>query len=404
MTPPATVSVIVASRGRPDHLRRCLTGIAQQDHPAFEVIVVGDGDAMAVASGRPVKRVTQDEPNLSESRNLGLRQAAGSLVAFIDDDAVPAPGWLRAICAPFADPSVDAAGGRVLGAGWHRTDWMGGTADAEGVVTPAGCPADRTTLQAPGPRGVPTVLGCNMAFRRDLLAAAGGFDPALRYYLDETDLCLRLAGRLFAFVPAATVFHFQAPSSVRGPGGALHDATEIGASQMVFLRKHVAQPERAAALERFQRRMRGRLIRQMVNGLSEPGGIVPVMETLSAGIRAGRKRKIGPLPPVGQARSPLLAHPPATGEVSVLAGRIWNRRTLMQSAAERVSEGGSVVVLILGPTALFHRVSYVDPGIWLQSGGLFGRALRDDPLIRFTSFDKRAAEEAGRWRGDARET
>ena len=404
MTPAATVSVIVASRRRGRDLHRCLTGIAQQDHPAFEVIVVGDAVALAVADGRPVKRVANDEPNLSLARNLGLMQAAGTVVAFIDDDAVPAPGWLRALCAPFDDPDVVAAGGAVLRDGWLRREWVAGTTDAEGVTTPLRVTEDGTTILRGTPGRAIAVLGTNMAFRRDHLARAGGFDPAFRYYLDETDLCLRLSGQGFAIVPAARVFHAPAASAVRGPGGALRDASEIGASQAVLLRKHCPESQRAGAGDRFLLRMRARLIRQMVNGLLEPGEIVPVMETLSAGIRAGLQRQIRPLAPIGAAQSPFLPHPPACPEVAVLSGRTWQRGALLREARRRVADNLPVVVLTLGPSAIFHRVSYMDPGVWFQRGGLFGRADRGDPLLRLVRFGRRVAEEAGRWNGGSRES
>ena len=41
-----------------------------------------------------VKRAQCPNRNLSESRNLGVRLASGEIVAFIDDDAYPDPGWL----------------------------------------------------------------------------------------------------------------------------------------------------------------------------------------------------------------------------------------------------------------------------------------------------------------------
>ncbi len=51
---------------------------------------------------------------LSQSRNLGIDAAAGEIVAFIDDDAIPEPGWLAELVAAYADPAVAGAGGVVL--------------------------------------------------------------------------------------------------------------------------------------------------------------------------------------------------------------------------------------------------------------------------------------------------
>ena len=94
-----TFSIIVASRKRPDWLDRCITALLQLDHPAFEVIVVADGETLARLSDREmpigVRLIRFDEPNLSKARNRGIAVASGQACAFIDDDAVPEPLWLR---------------------------------------------------------------------------------------------------------------------------------------------------------------------------------------------------------------------------------------------------------------------------------------------------------------------
>src|SRR5690606_6907848 len=88
--------------------------------------------------------------------------------------------------------------------------------------------------------------GTNCAFRRADLIAAGGFDPAFRFYLDEADVNLRLAARggLTAIVPDAVVHHGFAASARRRADRAPTDLTEIGASITGFLRRHAPMDER----------------------------------------------------------------------------------------------------------------------------------------------------------------
>ena len=68
----------------------------------------------------------------------------------------------------------------------------------------------------------------------------------------------------------------------------------------------------------------------------------------------------------------------------------------LQAAAKRVVAGGIETVLILSRTALYHRVFFNADGVWVQQGGLFGRADRDEPLFRLTSVARRKAYEQAR--------
>jgi GT2 family glycosyltransferase len=83
-------------------------------------------------------------------------------------------------------------------------------------------------------------MGTNCAFRRAALDEIGGFDPALRFYLDETDVNMRLAraGHHAALVAEAQLHHGFLPSRYRASTRAPRDLYEIGASLAVFLRKH----------------------------------------------------------------------------------------------------------------------------------------------------------------------
>jgi len=110
-----TVSVVIVSRERPLALRRCLTGVSQLQFAPFEIVVVADPVGLEAAQKLPfandLKLVPFDEANISAARNLGLTHAAGEIVAFIDDDAVPKSTWLRHLTAPVACVEVAAMGG-----------------------------------------------------------------------------------------------------------------------------------------------------------------------------------------------------------------------------------------------------------------------------------------------------
>jgi len=122
-----TVSVIVVSRGRAADLPLCLLGLSQLEYPSFEVVLVADRDGLDAARNLPffdaMKTVTFEEANISKARNLGIAEAAGEIIAFIDDDAVPEPTWLRYLTAGFSEPDVAAAGGFVRGRNGISFQW-----------------------------------------------------------------------------------------------------------------------------------------------------------------------------------------------------------------------------------------------------------------------------------------
>jgi len=112
-------SVIVPTRGRPEALGRCLEALAGLDYPRerFEVIVVDDASPETLEpvvkpwrARLPVRLLRQAHAGPAAARNRGAAVAAGTWLAFLDDDCRPAPGWLRALTASHAEVS-EALGG-----------------------------------------------------------------------------------------------------------------------------------------------------------------------------------------------------------------------------------------------------------------------------------------------------
>jgi hypothetical protein len=396
-------SLIVVSRHRPDALLRSIMGVGQMDHPCFELIVVADPAACAAvqALGLPVKLVEYDEPNISAARNLGLAQAAGDVVAFLDDDAVPEPTWLSRLVAPFADGRVSAAGGFVRGRNGISYQWKASLVDRLGQDQPLAVDQRAVSLH-PGTAALAVkTQGTNCAFRRADLLAIGGFDPAYRFYLDEADVNLRLAARggLTAVVPDAQVHHGYAASARRRADRVPLSLHEIGASSMVFLRRHAPERDWPVALATLRTDQRARALRHMVSGALEPRQVAALLQTLEQGLAEGRARPLS-------ASRPLRADPPAFQQLPgtgprpgrLMLGRWRDLDTLFEKAGIAVASGAIVTVLCLHRNAQPHRQMFmpVFGGFWIQDGGLFGPADRSEPRFRLASLPRRAAAEVRR--------
>ena len=177
-----------------------------------EVVVVDDGSAdgtavVAAGFGPRVKVVAQANAGPATARNTGLRLTTAPIVAFLDSDDCWNPGVVPDCLKALRDhPDIDvlfcetlfgnpADGYRPLSAASGRGRFQ------ELLASPAG--PDLYLL--PRDRFVPMMIERNQVFlgsalfRRDVLAAGGGFDPA-RFGGEDYELCLRYAAtHRFAF-------------------------------------------------------------------------------------------------------------------------------------------------------------------------------------------------------------
>lgn len=193
----------------------CLRAVADQRPAPAEILAIVDHEPelqrrlSAEAAAGVTVLANSGERGLSDARNTGLRAASGAIIAFVDDDALPRPGWLAALIRPFADPSVAVTGGRAEPL-WPATVPAWFPPEFLWVV---GCSYIGVVDDGP----VRNVIGCNMAFRSDAFAAAGGFDPNVGRLgnrplgCEETELCIRirraLPGSAVVAVPDAVVDH-----------------------------------------------------------------------------------------------------------------------------------------------------------------------------------------------------
>ncbi|MEW2135668.1 glycosyltransferase [Streptomyces sp. NPDC005409] len=185
---PPPYAIVVPTLGRPS-LRACLDAVATASaagHGPVRIVLVhdrpgpdGTPPALDVPPAlRPITTVVAGPARgPAAARNAGTR-AAGPVpwIVFLDDDVVPGQGWGEALARDLVAASHDTAAvtARIdvpLPPGRRPTDWERNTA---GLATARWITAD-------------------MAFRREALNAAGGFDERFRRaFREDAELALRL--------------------------------------------------------------------------------------------------------------------------------------------------------------------------------------------------------------------
>ncbi|MEV4788988.1 glycosyltransferase family 2 protein [Streptomyces tuirus] len=208
-SPRFSVVICVYTEDRWEDIGAAVRSVGEQSWPALEILLVVDHNPALLdrlarvyeggsGAGRqtPAVRVLANEGprGLSAGRNTGIAASRGTVIAFLDDDAVAAPDWLRHMASAYADPLVMAVGGRTVPrwASGHRPAWFPEEFDWVVGCAYRGLPRGRAPVR--------NVLGGNSSFRRTAFDEAGGFAVGIGRDGDrrplgceETEFCIRLA-------------------------------------------------------------------------------------------------------------------------------------------------------------------------------------------------------------------
>lgn len=165
-------SIIIPTCDRPGFLRRALASIETQSFRDFEIIVVNDGGQSIDAAARILDN---DQRGPIAARNLGVANAFGDLIAFLDDD----DWWIDS-------DHLASAAAALATAPFH---FANGT-----MVFADGSPEEpfRRTADAASLQQNNTILISTVCYHKSLHRQLGAFDESLPYYWDW-DWYLRIA-------------------------------------------------------------------------------------------------------------------------------------------------------------------------------------------------------------------
>ncbi|HEX8252721.1 MAG TPA: glycosyltransferase family 2 protein [Thermoanaerobaculia bacterium] len=223
-----TTEIIIVNWNNRTETLECVAAVEAQlgevEGASITVVDNGstDGSTTAIAARHPNVKLFA----LAENRGFtgGLAAAlAGSIatnVIFLNNDAVPEPGWLTAFTRAISDAPEDviSIGGRIVDPTATKIDFIGGMMTFDGHAFQNGFryPIGSRTEPRPGDE-ILFACGGNMISRRVPLMELGAFDDDFFAYLEDVDCGWRswLSGYRVLFEPRALVRHASSTTSKR---------------------------------------------------------------------------------------------------------------------------------------------------------------------------------------------
>ncbi|MEM2370654.1 MAG: glycosyltransferase [Candidatus Bathyarchaeia archaeon] len=204
-----SVSIIIPNLNSPI-IDRVLAAIRAQEFDLpyeVEILVVGLDEPRLVRTDKLTRLISTQVPvPPAVARNLGVREAKGNILCFLDADCIPDRRWLSSLLRRYDDENVKIVGG---GVAFPKSNYW---AIADNIATfypylhtsPAG-----TREQLPS---------LNLSLRREVWEMVGPFDERYpRPAGEDADWTVRarLAGYTLHFEPRAVVMHYSPRSTIR---------------------------------------------------------------------------------------------------------------------------------------------------------------------------------------------
>jgi GT2 family glycosyltransferase/O-antigen/teichoic acid export membrane protein len=295
-----TTAIVIVSYETRDATLACVASLLECASPSREVIVVDnastDGTVAALATAFPRVAVLQQPENLGFARaaNLGARAARAVRLLFLNSDCIARAGALERLEAVLDDhPEAAAAVPRLVtpdGAIEHNVAPLPtvGLIAAQYLLGRLGDRYRVAELEVPTP--VESCSAAALLISRDDFWRAGGFHEDYFMYVEDVELCRRLAqnGRSLYYVPEAVIVHEGGLSS-RPRSAALSEMLERHRDD--YVRRTMGRLPAAAALAFMRLGRRMAPARNRVLGLVRPAA--PARPDVLTDLRVGQRVILG---------------------------------------------------------------------------------------------------------------
>ncbi len=201
------VSIVIAYPAATNYLDECLEGIAQQSYTNREIILLPD-EPSGLSWPAGIREIPTGKIRPAEKRNIGIRNAAGEVIAFLDDDVIPLENWLRHAMVYFANENIAAVGGP---ASTPVNDAMMARLSGKVYANSLVSGPYRYRYEPGIVQYVEDYPSCNLIVRTDVIKKLSGFRTDF-WPGEDTYLCLDIIKKLnlkILYDPRVEVYHHR---------------------------------------------------------------------------------------------------------------------------------------------------------------------------------------------------
>lgn len=236
--PEPLVTVVIPARNNEGTIREVLEAVHSQTYRNIEVVLVdgaSEDDTVGIASHFGVKIIIEKAMGPNHARNLGIRNARGEFVAFIDGDCKPDARWIESLLEPLSNPKVGVVGGTIDV--WNSGNYLPSYGHLARIPV---MPRFEARMVQNMVRFNELPVSTNMVVRKSVFSEAGLFDESYRGGFEETEFLWRVVKSGYDLVdePFAVVYHWNRERL----SGLLAQTWRYGLGAGKFCNKHPDSP------------------------------------------------------------------------------------------------------------------------------------------------------------------